>query len=371
MKFLTLFLSCLALSVAHHEEELLAQFQDFLDQPVNSMINMVKQHLLSEDGTSFQPVIRGMMVVIEPQICAAESKQTCSPDENWIFGCTCVKGFRALGDCRTKPCELFRHFKNNGPASLNQFVNAATYEEKYQVLMDYLVTPISRAFCECPGMIGTSINCARKYDGRLFQLTGMDRTSFDTIVNHVDWKTLKSVLLGFVQAGCGEKDGEDCVTVLANMYSLMGRFVDNTMSGRDVCLSMIRFQEEYQELAETMTSFNMETETFKSFLNRLVDVYLDMERVATCEPRCAEEIRDSFYSCCTRHSWDILTSKPMKKGYQKLLRNALSLFSEDGSAPKLTTAVNKYMSVYDPATFCADQTDVFKVKNEECDALLA
>jgi hypothetical protein len=148
----------------------------------------------------------------------------------------------------------------------------------------------------------------------------------------------------------------------------MGKFIDNTQSGDTGCLSMVRFGAEVENMSQVMRSFDMETDTLKSFLNRLVDAYLEMEKVATCDPSCAGEIRDNFYSCCSKYSWEIMTSRPMRKGIQKLLRNVLGLFREDGSGPKLTNAVNKYLSAYDPATFCGDKTDVFKVRKEECDA---
>merc|ERR1719187_97108 len=129
-----------------------------MDAGIDWMVEMVKEHFLSEDGTSFKPEITGMLVVAEPQICPVESND-CPPEESWLLGCNCRKQFRALGECKKMPCQVFRHLRDNGPDALNRFVNSESYEERFNIVTEYIVNPISRALCECPGMIGASINC--------------------------------------------------------------------------------------------------------------------------------------------------------------------------------------------------------------------
>ena len=374
MKFLCVLLSVLALSTAHHDEQVekqIKELQQFMKDPMTKLKTMINEILLTEDGSNFKPDIIKKFTMLDTQICPVESKD-CSPADNLLFGCTCRQGFRSLGKiCRRKPCELFRNFRDNGLDSLKRFVRSESYEEMYQIFTDFFVIPFSRALCECSGIIGASIKCARRYDGNMFQMSGIDRTEFDNLVNHLDWKTIKKIFLGFVKAGCGEKNGKDCVVELSNMYTGMGTIQENTKKGKNVCLSMLRFAREFEKFEATMGSFDLEKKSpFKSFLNKLLDAYLKVEKKAMCQPSCAAEMKDNFYSCCTKHSYEVLTSKAMRKGYRRLLKNLWDLSSEE-KPPNFNKAINKYLSVYNLASFCGDETDVYREKNAQCDAVEA
>jgi len=211
----------------------------------------------------------------------------------------------------------------------------------------------------------------------VFDMFQLDRSKFDSVVSNVDWDAVKAVFNGFVKAGCGEKGGKDCVTELSNMWTLFGTVMDNTFKGEDVCLSIIRLEEEFGAYLMSIYSFDEETDTVKSFANRIIDAYVNMEKELMCESSCAGEIADNFYSCCSKHALEVLSSKPMRKAYEKLFKNVWSFMvqsdsdSEGAPVPKLGSGFKKIMSVFDPASLCADQTDVYKVKNEQCDALEA
>jgi hypothetical protein len=358
-------LSCLTLCVA--QDDIFVSLEEKMDGGLDWLANMIKEHFLSEDGTSFKPEIVGMLVVAEPHICPVESNQ-CSPSESWLLGCSCRKSFRALGECKKMPCTLFRQLRDSGPDPLNRFINAQSYEERFSIVNEYLVYPISRALCECPGMIGTSIKCVTRYDGALFEMTKLDRTNFDNVVRSIDWKSLKTVLLGYIKAGCGEKNGKDCVVELSKMYTLFGTVMDNTFNEKNECLSMIRFEEDFTRFMKVVESFDMETQSFKSIVSKLVDAAIQMEREVTCDPECAGEISDSFYSCCTKHALKVMSSKPMKRSYLKLYRNIWSIFAE-GAVPNISKAVNKYLSIFDLESFCGTRTDVYRLKNQQCEAL--
>lgn len=368
MKIVVLLLSCFALSVAQDDADfdMFGIVDDTFKTHLNSMVDMIEAHVLTEDGTAFRPAILAMMSLMEPQICPLESNQ-CDSDENWLFGCSCRSGFRALGECKAKPCQLYRHFKENGPAAFTQFLNSNSFEEMYFTVVDYLVYPISKALCDCPGMIDASVSCVRRYDGSLFEIVELPRTKFDDVVKEIDWKSLKLVLHGMIEAGCGEKNGKDCLEVFSDTYVLMGTIMDNSFNGKDVCLSLIRAEDEFMRYIAGFGSFEEEG-SIKSFVDSLMDAYINMERKFMCDSRCASEMSDTFYSCCTKHAMDVLSSKPMKKGYTKLFKNMWNLFSET-KAPKLTNAVKKYFEMMDIDSFCGDQTDVYGVKNAECEAL--
>lgn len=370
MKVLFLLISCFALSRAQYGElegDVFEVLEQYMSMGMEFVSSLIKDNLLSDDGTSFNPMVNGILTMVEPQICPVELNQ-CSSGENWLFGCKCVKGFRALGECKAKPCQLFRHYRENGPAALNSFINSESYEERYQIVMQYVIEPISRALCECPGMIGASTNCARNYDGTLFTFTRMDRTQFDSVVAEIDWKALKAILHGWVKGVCGEKNGKDCVAEISNANTLSGRWLDNTFRGEDSCQSLIRLEEEFTVYMETVSSFNMTTDSVKSVANKFVDVYSKMQRKSLCDPGCAAEVMDSFYSCCVKHSIEVSLSKPMRKNYQKLFRNMWGIFSEN-KVPSLNSAVNKYLAVMDFDGFCKDQTNVYGERNEECESL--
>lgn len=363
MKVLVL-LACVSLTAAQFD--MFNMMEDGMSAGFQWIDSMINEHVLSEDGESFKPAVMAAMGVAQSQICPAESDQ-CSADESWLLGCNCRKAFRKLGECKKKPCELFTRVKENGPSSLNRFVNAQSYEERLQTMVDFLVEPMSRALCECDGMIGAAMTCVRKYDGRLFDLLGMDRTVFDSIVSGIDWKALKTMLYGFVDAGCGTKNGKDCVAEMSKMYTVWGTVLDNTFNGEDVCLSMIRFEEELQQFMMTMGMIDFENNSVKSAINQWVDAWVELEREVTCDADCADEISESFYSCCTKHALEVASSNKMRKAYKKVFKNVWSLVSES-KVPDISGAMQKYLDIFDLEMFCEGRTDVYKLKNQQCDA---
>lgn len=380
-------LSCLVLSVAQEytgepgeasEYELNADDISVLDWFVISLINaegMAKvkaSKYLSEFGSSFTPEINMMLGMLESQICPKES-QECDSRENWLFGCNCRKEFRDLGECKNKPCQLFKHFKDNGPASLRKFIDAESLEGSMQSMIDYIVVPVSSALCECPEMIGASARCAKNYNGILFEMLGLDGSMFNNVVDNLDWKSLKTVLDGLTKAGCGVKNGKDCVLEISKMYSLGGRLIDNTFRGDDGCLSLKRVEKEITEFLTGMDTMDLEAESITPIahrINRVMGLYMNMEWKATCDPSCAAEISDAFYTCCTKHAMETLATKEMKQAYKKLFKNVWRFFSE-ASPPDLSKAFQRYFKIYDIESFCGDQTDAYRVKNEQCEALEA
>lgn len=377
MKLILLLLSCIAISAAESppymgDIDMFGMMDMTMRAGFEYMINMTKAYVLNEDGSDWNPAVQGMFTMGDSQLCPMESKQ-CVPEENWMFGCKCRKGFRELGKCKSKPCQLFKHFRDNGVDSLNRFINAESYEEWYSIIVNDFINPISRALCECPKMIGAAMNCVQKYDGSLFEMMEADRSGFDAMVGAIDWKTIKAILNGFVDAGCGEKNGKDCVMEMSKMYVLMGTFMDNTFNGDEGCLSLVRMEEEFIEYIMTMGSFDWENASIKTIATQFVDAHIKLEKEVMCEPTCAEEMRDSFYSCCTKHAMEVLSSKPMRKKYIKLFQNIYPLVAEtaDAKVPDLSKAIKKYLSMFDVASFCKDQTNVYMEKNKQCDALEA
>ena len=378
MKLAIFLLSCLALSAADDTvsvdsiEDAVVYLEASTGAMLDWITNITETHLLNEQGTDFKPVIRGILGVVEPHFCPVETRK-CNPTENWLFGCKCKKEFRSLGgECKKKPCQLFRHYKEKGPESLSSFVNADSYEEKFRIIMEYVINPISCALCECPGMIGASINCVRKYDGTLFEMApNMDGQRFYKIVNNLDWKSMKKLLDTFVSAGCGQRNGKDCVAEISNMWIQLGTMLDNTFSGEDSCMSMIRMDDALVNYIHTIASFN-ENSTLNEIVDSFVDVTVDLEREAMCDADCAGEMNNRFYSCCTKHLMEVASSKSMRKIYLKLFKNIWSkVMKFEGSVPNMNNALKKYLTVYDLDGLCGDATDVYGAKNQMCDALEA
>ncbi|KAL5257796.1 hypothetical protein ACHWQZ_G012659 [Mnemiopsis leidyi] len=371
MKILLVLLSLLVLSRAHHEEELIGEFTKMMRDPMDWIIEMITETFLDENGELKRELL-GMMPRIESQICPEEaSGQECQSSDNWLFGCKCVKEFGDLErSCSMKPCELFRNLKEKGAISLSKIANAESNHEKTRTLMD-VITPGIRALCECPDIISASISCVRKYDGQLFemQMAGMNKTTFDYVVANIEWRALKSVLSGFIDAVCLENNGKDCVTEFTDSYAAYGTFMDNSERGEDVCFSLVRLQDQYDNYLNTLNSFNIETESIKSFLDRVADAYLEVERKLLCDRECAGEISQGFYSCCRKHAYELLTTEEMKKKYNKLLKSLLNLLSDSDKSPrKLINVVDKFLEFTDPEAFCGDETDVYREKNQECAA---
>ena len=371
MKFVVVvvLLSCLALSDAQ-EPTVFDIFGMTLNAGLNATKTMAKAYL-TDDGFSFKPEINGMLGMVGSHVCPEESNE-CSPDENWLFGCNCRKEFQDLGECKNKPCQLYKHFRDNGPDSLRQFIDATSFEETVQSMVDYILIPVSNALCECSEIIGAFAKCVRNYDGMVFDMLDLGEVKgmFDLVVDNLDWKSLKTVLKGVATAGCGVKNGKDCVLEMSKMYTSGAKVVDNSLNGEDVCLSMIRVEKEFTAYLMAMGSMDLEVETLSSFANRLMGLYVNMERKAMCDPSCAAEMSEDFWTCCSKSALEALATGEMKKAYGKLFKNMWTLFGE-GAPPDLTKAIKKYLKIHDIERFCGAQTDVYRVKNEECEALEA
>ena len=348
----------------------LSVFENFGVSMIDGMTGMkaMAREYLSEDRSSFSPDIIMMLGVLEGQICPQES-QECNPGVNWLFGCNCRNEFQKLGECKSKPCQLFMHFKDNGPASLNRFIDAKSFEEAQQTIVDYIVVPVSNALCDCSEMIGASTRCAKEYDGKVFEMLGLEnyKSMFNNVVDNLDWKSLKTVLGGFVEAGCGVKNEKDCVLELAKFYSTGGKILDNTFKGNDVCLSLVRAEKEVSEFVTAIATMDLETESLTSIINRVMGIYVDLEREAMCSD-CAPEMGGEFYHCCKKHALEALKTREMKKSYNKLFKNMWSLFAE-GDPPSISKAIKKLHKIYDIEKFCGEDIDVYREKNEECEAL--
>ena len=369
MKLILLLLPYIAISMAE-EPDFFDMFEQSIRTTFDWMANITSSDILNEDGTDFHPKITATLALAESQFCPVESTE-CDPDERWLFGCNCREGFQALGECKKKPCLLFRHFKNNGINYLSNFINAESYEEIYGILFKDLMNPIFRSLCECSGMIGATVNCVKNYDGSLFEMVPMDRSGCEKTVDRLDWKTIKGVLNGWIEAGCGYKNGKDCVTELSKVHTLSGTMLDNTFNRKDVCLSMIRFKEEFIDYFMSYEALDSQSESFDSIgkgFNLITEAFVKMERVALCEPSCAAEVSDAFYSCCAKDAFEGWSSKSMQKKYKKLFENVWPLiFDAENEAPDLSQAMRKYFSIFDIESFCGDKTDVYKVKNEQCE----
>ena len=379
MKIICVLVSCFALATAQYEDagdfeiDYFQAFERGMSQAISYWNGLIKESMLNDDMTAFNSSIIGMLAMVEPHICPAQQTGKCKPDENWMLGCNCRNGFKRLGECRAKPCQLFTHFKNKGAEGLAKFVKAESYTERYSVVFEYFANPISRALCECPGLLDASINCVTNYDGQLFTLLGGDRTGFDHVVKNFNWRSLKTIFKSYMDVGCAQKDGKDCITELAKMYSIAGTFLDNTFSSRDTCLSMIRFEDEFVTYLQTVASFNMTTESISSIANRFIDAYLELQQEAICEPSCAGEVADAFYSCCAKDAFEAMASKPVAKAYGKLWASIWPLIAENSERkrPNFSEAFKKYTAFLDLNSFCGARTDVYKVRNDRCDALEA
>jgi hypothetical protein len=183
---------------------------------------------------------------------------------------------------------------------------------------------------------------------------------------------LRTILLGFVKGGCGEKDGMDCVTEISRMYTVSGTMMDNSFKGEDVCLSILRFKDEFTQYLIAYGTSDPEKMSISTIANRIMEAYVNMQKEALCDAGCAGEMSDSFYSCCTKHLFETVSTKSMKKAYRRLFSNLWTMFSPSGDpAPDFSGAFRKYLSIMDLQSFCGDRTDVYRLKNQQCDAIEA
>ena len=214
-----------------------------------------------------------------------------------------------------------------------------------------------RIFCKCRGAVDTTISFVKNYDGFAFTFFGTDRSSFDKMVNSLDWEAVQGVAEGYLNAICGVENEEDCLPVFNKWQTNQAAFFDNTFSGSDSCVSLLRAE---NEIGSYMESQIYKTgSTAMSHLNDMVDAYMKMEDKIICDAGCAPEMQKRFYSsCCIKTAGEGLSSEGMKKLYVKLLKSLY--FSDEEEPPELKGAVDRFMAMFRPATFCGDKTDVYK-----------
>ena len=137
---------------------------------------------------------------------------------------------------------MIRCIKDNAPKAMSDFMAAKSYEELFNVVMDQ-VERVWRVLCECRGVVDAIIGCVTNYDGLAFILSGTDRTTFDAVVNRMDWEAMSGVLHGYLNAICGEENGEDCLSVFHEWQMNGAKFWDNTYNGVDSCTSLVKAEE--------------------------------------------------------------------------------------------------------------------------------
>ena len=354
-----------------------SEFFDAYEQQYLATVEFIKETIptiLSDDGTDFQPHVKDLITIVESQLCPdeeAEDNTECDSGSNWLLGCTCTSKFAGLeGNCKKTPCKVIHYIKNNVPKAMSDFMAANSYEEMLTVFMN-LVEKIWRILCECRGVVDATISCARNYDGLVFVLSGVDRSSFDEIVNHVDWTTVRGIVHGYLDAICGEENGEDCPTVLRNWQAENGRFFDNTFNGVDTCISMIRAENETKASMDAMVY--EEGMDMESYTNGWVDAYMKMEEKLICDADCAGEMQELMYfSCCIKRTAEMLSTESMKRKYVKFFKNIWRfIYPGYPEAPELKNAVNRFMEMYRPASFCGAKTDVYRKVDRQCNAIKA
>ena len=86
----------------------------------------------------------------------------------------------------------------------------------------------------------------KNYDGALFEMMDemITQTEFDEIVKKIDWKSVKTVIKGVLELGCGKADGEECLGDMNVHQARIGQVLDNTFRGQFGCLSLKRAEEE-------------------------------------------------------------------------------------------------------------------------------
>ena len=86
-----------------------------------------------------------------------------------------------------------------------------------------------------------------------------------------------------------------------------------------------------------------------------------------CDDKCSSEMQGTFYSsCCIKRAAEKFNSQEMRRNVGRLMRNVWSMLYE-GAMPK--GIVNKYLSMFEPATFCGDKTSVYRDFNKKCEAI--
>ena len=330
----------------------------------------VFRNMLTEDKSDLQVLVKATLSLVESSVCEGEeASEECDPGTNWVLGCKCRNEFSLLGDsCSRIPCELVQYFKDDGPRIMRDFLAAENFEVMFRVAMEP-AEKIWRMLCECRGVVDAMTNCVPQYDGQLFTVFNLDWTGFDRIVGHLDWELVNEAVQGYLDAVCGAPNGEDCLPVF-NMWQVnYGTFLDNTSNKKNICLSYLRAEEELEAYLEA--EVKKDNMTWKSYIEGAIEKYMVMEEKKICDAKCAPEMQETFFfSCCLKHAGELLSSEDMKEKLVKLFQNVWILLYT-GDAPDLTDAVDRFMSMYRPAEFCGEHTDVFKKFNDQCDVLTA
>ena len=326
--------------------------------------------LLSDDGTDFQPNVKELITIVESQLCPDEDAQDnaeCDYDSNWLLGCKCTSEFAALeGNCKNTPCKMIHYVKDNLPKAMADFMASESYEEMMMEVMNCVET-IWRILCECRGVVDATISCTRNYDGLVFIFSGLDRTKFDEVVNHLDWETARGIVHGYLDAICGEENGEDCPAVLKNLQVENFRFFDNTFNGLDTCISLLRAEKEIKASMDAMEY--EEGMDMESYTKGWVDAYMKVKEKFICDADCAGEMQELLYSsCCVKRAAERLSTEEMKMKYVKFFEN-IWRFIYPGEAPELKEVVNRFMEMYRPASFCGARTDVYMSMDMKCNAI--
>lgn len=337
--------------------------QEYLQQFLPEGLSRTLKEMLDDSGTGFSPATEAILAMIETQICPVESK-VCDPmgTENWLFGCNCRIAITKLGyHCKRLPCRAFRRLRADGPPVLRRLLALDGPERLVagtDILVEYLVKPLFEALCECPKVVDASLTCVQKYNGKFFEKTNRNRTEFDEFVRSMDWKSLKKVMnVWLIESWCGNIDGRNCIEDLGNNFRLSAEFLENTFAERDVCISLVRSANEINRYLDANLN--------KGSLNDMVDAFWDVEKIVTCDPGCAPEIAEKYYTCCAKRSLEVSRTKSMKRA---LVKVAKSFY---GKTPKLGSIIDKYLSIYDVEEFCRGQTDVYGKKNDVCEAIEA
>jgi len=322
------------------------------DITIGHLKSAIRESVLSEDGLSLQEEVN--LRVLEA---------LCDPEETVLVGESCRKEFSKLEDCAATPCKILDWVKNQAPEFLSKFVETNTYEEIYSIVFGEGIVPLWRMLCECRGVVAASINCVRNYDGILFEVSdGANRTEFDRVVSKLDWEALKTVVLGVLKSGCREVDGADCLVEMTGLQAAIGRVLDRTFRGEEGCLSLRRAEE---DILRVFLSLVHETvaENVKAYIEACVELWDTL----MCDEGCAGEMQDTFYSsCCIKRAAELINSTKMRTSFTRLFRSVWSILYE-GSLP--TGVVDQYLSMFEPATFCADKTQVYRDFNEHCEAI--
>lgn len=282
----------------------------------------------------------------------------CDPGETFLVGRHCRKQL-SKGDCSANvPCEILNWVKDEAPDALLRFVAAESYEEIYKIIFGDMFVPIWRTLCGCPDFVSSAISCVKNYDGSLFEVIDniMTQSEFDEIVKSLDWKSVRTVIEGVLQTGCGE---EGCLEDMTLHQTRIGQVLDNTFGGQVGCLSLKRVEEEIIGLMLSLVHEG-DAENVKAY----IDECLKLWDALMCDERCSSEMQRTFYSsCCIKQASQQLNSRKMRKNFTAVFENVWSLLSEEEPP---SGVVNKYLSMFDPAKFCAGKTRVYEEFNKQC-----